>query len=223
MQVVLVMFRTDGERRSFSVTRDVTVIGRREDCDLRIPLGEVSRKHCRFIKDQGMLHVEDLGSSNGTYVNGQRVQESPVQAGDTVMIGTVIFVAQIDGTPAEEDLQPIYPGTATAAGEGLNDSEYAADPTTLRPPPLPGPGGDEIEMPGTVPQPDQTQHIAEAGEIIEAEALEEVESSGNGGRDIIDDFHVENDAGAAGTQADQLVDLNFDEKGDSRANQPPAP
>ncbi len=37
MQVVLVMFRSDGERRSFSVVRDMTVIGRREDCDLRIP------------------------------------------------------------------------------------------------------------------------------------------------------------------------------------------
>ena len=40
MQVVLVMFRAEGERRSFSVARDVTVIGRREDCDLRIPVSE---------------------------------------------------------------------------------------------------------------------------------------------------------------------------------------
>ena len=51
MQVVLVMFRGEGERRSFSLPRDVTVMGRREDCDLRIPLGEVSRKHCRLIAD----------------------------------------------------------------------------------------------------------------------------------------------------------------------------
>src|SRR5204862_2121380 len=36
MQAVLVMFRSDGERRSFSMARDMTVIGRREDCDLRI-------------------------------------------------------------------------------------------------------------------------------------------------------------------------------------------
>ena len=48
MGLVMVMFRADQQRRSFSVTRDMTVIGRREDCDLRIPLSDVSRKHCRL-------------------------------------------------------------------------------------------------------------------------------------------------------------------------------
>ena len=82
MQVVLVMFRSDGGRKSFSVTRDVVVVGRREDCDLRIPLGEVSRKHCRFVKDGDALRVEDLGSSNGTFINGQKLfpdMPAPVQ------------------------------------------------------------------------------------------------------------------------------------------------
>jgi len=108
MQVVLVMFRSDGERRSFSVTRDVTVIGRREDCDLRIPLSEVSRKHCRFIKDGDSIRIEDLGSSNGTYHNGQRVQEAILSPGDTIQIGPVLFCIQIDGVPAEEEMAPIY-------------------------------------------------------------------------------------------------------------------
>ena len=61
MQVVLVMFRADGERRSFSLPRTVTVIGRREDCDLRIPLGDVSRKHCRFIADNDTLQPDVVG------------------------------------------------------------------------------------------------------------------------------------------------------------------
>src|SRR5437588_3172044 len=87
MQAVLVMFRSDGERRSFSVTRDITVVGRREDCDLRIPLGDVSRKHCRIIRDGESLRVEDLGSSNGTYHNGQRVQEAPLSPGDSIQRG----------------------------------------------------------------------------------------------------------------------------------------
>ena len=51
MQAVLVMFRNDGERRSFSISREMMVIGRRQDCDLMIPLGEISRKHCRIIRD----------------------------------------------------------------------------------------------------------------------------------------------------------------------------
>jgi pSer/pThr/pTyr-binding forkhead associated (FHA) protein len=106
MQVVLIMFRADGERRSFSLPRAITVIGRREDCDLRIPLAEVSRKHCRLIIEGDALRVEDLGSSNGTYVNGHRVQEAQVEAGSSVTVGPVTFVVQIDGVPADEDIQP---------------------------------------------------------------------------------------------------------------------
>jgi pSer/pThr/pTyr-binding forkhead associated (FHA) protein len=101
------MFRGDGERRSFSIVRDMTVIGRREDCDFRIPLGEISRKHCRLIKDGDSLRIEDLGSSNGTYHNGSKIREAEVQAGDTVEVGSVAFVVQIDGAPAEDELSPV--------------------------------------------------------------------------------------------------------------------
>lgn len=107
MQAVLVMFRSDGERRSFSLTRDITVIGRREDCDLRIPLGEVSRKHCRLVRDGETLRLEDLGSSNGTFHNGQRVQEVTLGPGDSIQVGPIVFVLQIEGVPAEDELTPV--------------------------------------------------------------------------------------------------------------------
>ena len=101
------MFRADGERRSFSLTRDIIVVGRREDCDLRIPLGEVSRKHCRLIRDGDSLRLEDLGSSNGTFLNAQRVQEAILTPGDSIQVGPVVFVLQVDGQPADEELSPI--------------------------------------------------------------------------------------------------------------------
>ena len=123
MQAVLVMFRADGERRSFSVTRDMTVIGRREDCDLRIPLGDISRKHCRLVRDGDSLKIEDLGSSNGTYLNGQRVQEAQVSPGDSIQLGPVVFVLQIDGVPADDELSPITVDTSGAtAGSGVDDA-----------------------------------------------------------------------------------------------------
>lgn len=125
MQVVLVMFRPDGQRRSFSVARDITVIGRREDCDLRIPLGDVSRKHCRLIKDGDAVRVEDLGSSNGTYRNGQRVQQSELEAGDTLQVGPVVFVLQVDGVPADEDLHPVTGAATAGAGEAGQEEELA--------------------------------------------------------------------------------------------------
>src|SRR3954467_10014298 len=115
MQAVLVMFRSDGERRSFSIARDMTVIGRREDCDLRIPLGEVSRKHCRLVRDGDTLKLEDLGSSNGTFLNGQRVQEALLSPGDTIQVGPVVFVLQIDGVPSDEELQPVTLDASAAA------------------------------------------------------------------------------------------------------------
>ena len=130
MQVVLVMFKSDGERRSFSLPRDITIIGRREDCDLRIPLGEVSRKHCRLIKDGDILKLEDLGSSNGSFHNGIRVQESTVQAGDTVQIGPVVFVVQIEGVPADDDIQA---GGAVETSHKRDDGgeELAAPAATI--------------------------------------------------------------------------------------------
>jgi hypothetical protein len=117
MQAVLVMFRNDGERRSFSIARDMTVIGRRQDCDLMIPLGEISRKHCRIIRDGDSLRLEDLGSSNGTFHNGRRVQEAVLGAGDTIQVGPVSFVLQVDGVPADDEIKPRAAG-AMAGGDG---------------------------------------------------------------------------------------------------------
>ncbi|HEX8911203.1 MAG TPA: FHA domain-containing protein, partial [Humisphaera sp.] len=117
MQAVLVMFRSDGERRSFSVTRDVTVIGRREDCDLRIPLNDVSRKHARLVKEDGGIRLEDLGSSNGTFLNGERIERDAVlQAGDSVQVGPVVFVLQVDGYPGDDELNPVTAESAAAGG-----------------------------------------------------------------------------------------------------------
>ena len=131
MQAVLVMFRSDGERRSFSMARDMTVVGRREDCDLRIPLGEVSRKHCRIVRDGDSLKLEDLGSSNGTFLNGQRVQEAMLGPGDTVQVGPVVFVLQVDGQPADDELSPVTMAAVGGAEAVLDDEQATLEPDSL--------------------------------------------------------------------------------------------
>ena len=125
MDAVLIMFKADGQTRSFPLTHDVTVIGRREDCDLQIPLTEVSRKHCRVVKEGDTLRVEALGSSNGTFQNGQRVQEALLQPGDYVQIGPVLFAVQIEGKPGIEEIQPPQP-VAIPHTPGDSDSPQAA-------------------------------------------------------------------------------------------------
>lgn len=127
MQAVLVMFKANGEQRGFSLPREVTLIGRREDCDLRIPLGDVSRKHCRIIQEADTLRVEDLGSSNGTYHNGQRIQEAVISAGDTLQIGPVVFVVQIDGVPSDDELRPYDPAAAVASATAVDQEAIGAD------------------------------------------------------------------------------------------------
>ena len=122
MQVVLVMFRGEGERRSFSITRDVTVVGRREDCDFRIPLGEISRKHCRIIKDDETLKVEDLGSSNGTFVNEQRISEPCyLKPGDILRVGPFRFLVHYQlSDEAINHLIEILTISATSADESVD-------------------------------------------------------------------------------------------------------
>jgi pSer/pThr/pTyr-binding forkhead associated (FHA) protein len=68
----------------------VTTVGRQEDCQLRIRSSLVSRKHCQLFEKKGLLLVKDLGSSNGTLVNGKKVEDQRVlEAGDELSIGPI--------------------------------------------------------------------------------------------------------------------------------------
>jgi pSer/pThr/pTyr-binding forkhead associated (FHA) protein len=125
--IALVLLRDEVEhRRRFDLSGPATVIGRREECDLRIPLGDVSRKHCAILRgDEGELRLHDLGSSNGTYVNGRRVQESPLLAGDVIRVGSLKFLVQVDGAPADVEARP--------AESDLAGTDHAGQSAPLNP------------------------------------------------------------------------------------------
>jgi pSer/pThr/pTyr-binding forkhead associated (FHA) protein len=78
-----------GER----VDVDIAVtVGRSADCDLQIPDTYISSRHARFANDSGDLTVEDLGSTNGTYVNQELIQgRLLLERGDIVQVGGVLF------------------------------------------------------------------------------------------------------------------------------------
>src|SRR5207244_4199000 len=72
-----------------------TIVGRRRDCDLRIRSSEVSRRHCLLSFQDGVLHVEDLDSVNGTFVNGVRVSgRQVVRPGDRLDVGPIQFLVE---------------------------------------------------------------------------------------------------------------------------------
>ena len=101
MDVNLVLFKNDGSQAAFPVPEGVTVLGRSHDCELRIPLKIVSRKHCQLSPNNESLKIQDLDSRIGTFLNGKRINAAPVKPGDYIRIGPLTFLVQIDGEPKE--------------------------------------------------------------------------------------------------------------------------
>jgi len=128
MDVNLVLIRKNGSQKSFPLPSQVTVIGRRHDCDLWIPLASVSKRHCQLSYSEGVLKIRDLGSHNGTILNGSPVEKAVVKAGDSIKIGPLTFVLQIDGKP-EKIVQPDWvtedqSGQETADEQSTDSDEF---------------------------------------------------------------------------------------------------
>lgn len=101
MHANLVLFKKDGTQKPFLLSSNITVLGRRRGCDLCIPLKLVSRRHCKLSKEGDIVKIRDLNSRNGTYLNGKRIQEANIKAGDYIGVGSLMFMLQVDGKPEE--------------------------------------------------------------------------------------------------------------------------
>lgn len=77
------------------------LIGRHESCKIRIASGEVSKQHCRLKHKAGGVHVKDLGSRNGTFVNDKILdKEVSLKAGDLLRVGPMVFLVSEGKTAA---------------------------------------------------------------------------------------------------------------------------
>jgi hypothetical protein len=77
--------------RNFGIDGTLT-LGRQADCEICIPLGEISRKHARLKPTVDGVLVEDLDSANGTSINGKRIRNGVLQTGDELALDTVRFM-----------------------------------------------------------------------------------------------------------------------------------
>src|SRR5436309_6814924 len=73
------------------IVKDLTIVGRKEDCDVRLDHKSVSKMHCVIVKTDGLLLLRDLGSTNGTRVNGQRVRRAALLPNDQLTIAHFKF------------------------------------------------------------------------------------------------------------------------------------
>ncbi|MGL6076930.1 MAG: FHA domain-containing protein [Fimbriiglobus sp.] len=114
--------------------KELTLIGRSEDCDIRIDHKSVSKLHCVLVKTDGLIILRDLGSTNGTRVNGQRVRRAALLPNDHLAIAAFRYKVKFGEVPDDVDDADI-PNPIDANRDAEDD---AADEKPLDPksPPL---------------------------------------------------------------------------------------
>lgn len=97
-----------------------TSLGRHSDCDIHVPGNEVSRHHATIVVGANTLVVEDMGSANGTYINGKRVkQRQNIKPGDELRIDQVRFMVLTPGMEAQAVKKAATPTPEAAAPVGM--------------------------------------------------------------------------------------------------------
>ena len=107
--------------------KDVTVVGRREYCDVEVRHESLSKRHAVIVRTDGLLMIRDLASTNGTKVNGQRVMWAALLPNDRLTLGRCKFKVYLgsDTAPSPSEMRrpargaapsPAKPGPAFAPG-----------------------------------------------------------------------------------------------------------
>jgi len=137
MEFQLVVLRGRSATTAVKLGDGIITAGRHDDCQLRIKSSEVSRRHCQFFEKNGMLLVKDMGSSNGTLLNGKRIEGQRVlEPGDELTIGPVKLRVEKLGQAAPAADQ----AAAGASGPRPGDTAVPAPMVT------PGAASDEFEI-----------------------------------------------------------------------------
>jgi pSer/pThr/pTyr-binding forkhead associated (FHA) protein len=126
--------------RTIEVDQAKLVIGREEDCHLRPDSEFISRHHCALLLDDYTLRIRDLGSKNGTFVNGRRVGagDTILLQDDVVSIGEMTLLIDFNQShatkqPFASPLSPAMEGTGIYEGHTERASVEPAPPSTPAP------------------------------------------------------------------------------------------
>ncbi len=106
MRAKLVLLGNKALKRAASCSLPST-IGRSRRADVTVAHPMISRQHCEMVEKDGFLVLRDLGSTNGTFVKGVRIQEAAVEPGEPFSIGPLSF--RVDYTKTTDLSQPPQP------------------------------------------------------------------------------------------------------------------
>jgi hypothetical protein len=106
------------------------IIGRSSDLDMVLVEDMVSRKHAKISTHNGQVIIQDLGSTNGTFVNGEKIKRVRLREGDRILIGTsIIKLVSADGTggaQAVRGVPPPPPGFPSGAKRTISSARSMA-------------------------------------------------------------------------------------------------
>jgi predicted component of type VI protein secretion system len=114
--------------RSHELTAEKTTIGRLEDNTFTIGDPSVSSHHCEVLMRGGEIIVRDLNSTNGTYINGERITEAPLKPGQILRLGQVELRLETEATAAAAAQQhkPVEATMVMSRGISPTDLEQSA-------------------------------------------------------------------------------------------------
>ncbi len=140
----LIVRRGPQPNQIYELNKDIITLGRDITNDIVINDPEVSRHHCRLTRGGGGYTLEDLGSTNGTFVNGQRLTGArPLAGGDMIGLGETVTLGYESTIPAPEPGQQatmISPAQQQQAGyqaPSYQQPSYQQSPQYSPPPPPP--------------------------------------------------------------------------------------
>ena len=114
MIVRLVCVDSVGSECELFLNRFPASIGRGNEADLTINDSWASRRHCRLTCEHGTLLVRDLGSRNGTRVNGELIDQSPLHSGDELTVGISTFLVSFASSESSLNSVPVVAALAEA-------------------------------------------------------------------------------------------------------------
>jgi pSer/pThr/pTyr-binding forkhead associated (FHA) protein len=190
MAFQLVVLRGRSSTQTIRLGNDVTIVGRQDGCQLQIRSSQVSRKHCELTEKDGVLIVKDLGSSNGTFINGKKVSGTQrAEHGMELSFGGVKFRVERVGQPAAPVAAKKATDTAVAEAvevEGaepilLDDGGESPSPTDSAP--------TIMQPPSSADETDGDEEVSEDQDVVEQFSGYEDKSTANGlSEDAVADF-----------------------------------